>query len=474
MTIFATPGPAAVPGLINYQGQLNNAAGTPVADGTYEMRFYLYDAEIDGHQVWNPTLGEEQRVVVIKGIYNVQLGAREPLSSGIFDQKEVWLEMAIYNTGSSTWETLTPRQKVTSVAYALRAGDADTLGGNPPGAFSLATHEHNAAYVNEGQANSVTGAMITDSSIGVTDLADNVITGNKILDNSIAAADLAAGSVGSSEVSDESLTAADLGTGSVGSNEVIDQSLTADDLAPNSVGTSEVINESLTASDLAPRSVGASEIQWSLFHTATSVNGGILGLTNSSDASNGNYPMGISGAVSGSPLTFNPVIGVFGGAPGLGSGSPIGSFPKVKIGVGGASDTGYGVAGVSNSGYGVYGYSATNNGGQFYTNGSWTSGVTGVSENTGNSTNYGGYFSAAGVTGRGVYATATGENAHAIYGYSPNGVGIYTRTNASDEHAAYFSSDVAQGLAGAVVYARTNNPSNGGIALWAHNDNASS
>jgi len=41
--------------------------------------------------------------------------------------------------------------------------DASTLGGTAPGGFALAGHNHDSTYVNEGQANSITAAMISDS-----------------------------------------------------------------------------------------------------------------------------------------------------------------------------------------------------------------------------------------------------------------------------------------------------------------------
>jgi hypothetical protein len=39
-------GYADVPQFINHQGKLTNAAGTPVPDGSFEMVFTLYDADV--------------------------------------------------------------------------------------------------------------------------------------------------------------------------------------------------------------------------------------------------------------------------------------------------------------------------------------------------------------------------------------------------------------------------------------------
>jgi len=47
-------------------------------------------------------------------------------------------------------------------------------------------------------------------------------------------------------------------------------------------------------------------------------------------------------------------------------------------------------------------------------------------------------------------------------------------TSTSNRHAGYFNTEVVAGLAGAAVYARSNNTSNAGIALWAHNDHTTS
>jgi hypothetical protein len=47
---------------------------------------------------------------------------------------------------------------------SLSGVDASTVGGIAASGFALAGHNHDATYVNEGQVNGVTGAMITDTS----------------------------------------------------------------------------------------------------------------------------------------------------------------------------------------------------------------------------------------------------------------------------------------------------------------------
>jgi hypothetical protein len=123
---------------MNYQGKLADSGGVPL-NGTFMIRFNLYDAETLGSQLWNAPNGETHTgVEVIDGLYNIELGAVEPLNSDVFSLDNVWLEVSIYNEDTSSWETLLPRQRVTSTAYAFRsaqAADADTLDGMDASAF---------------------------------------------------------------------------------------------------------------------------------------------------------------------------------------------------------------------------------------------------------------------------------------------------------------------------------------------------
>ena len=118
----------AVPGLINYQGKLTDPNGISL-DGLYIMKFYLYDPESGGSPLWN----EQQEIMVTNGIYNVELGIT-PFPSDLFDNENLYLEVEIFSTGIG-WETLSPRQRLTSTPFAMRAassniaGDADTVDG---------------------------------------------------------------------------------------------------------------------------------------------------------------------------------------------------------------------------------------------------------------------------------------------------------------------------------------------------------
>jgi len=109
------PGQAAPPARLTYQGHLLDASGDPIADGTYTMAFSLWDAATDGTQVWGP---EEQEVTTEDGFFAVLLGTTLPLDPASLTAP-LYLEIAVEG------ETLSPRQELASVAFALLAAHAD-------------------------------------------------------------------------------------------------------------------------------------------------------------------------------------------------------------------------------------------------------------------------------------------------------------------------------------------------------------
>jgi hypothetical protein len=117
LTIILGTSPVfAVPGLINYQGKLTDSGGNSL-DGVFSMTFRLYSASSDGSSLWNET----QSVSVTDGIYSIELGSVSPFPAGLFDNAALYLEVVIGD------ETLSPRQPLTSTAFAMKAADADTL-----------------------------------------------------------------------------------------------------------------------------------------------------------------------------------------------------------------------------------------------------------------------------------------------------------------------------------------------------------
>lgn len=109
---------AGVPGVMTYKGQLLDAGGQPV-NGTNTIDFKLYSVESGGSAFWSET----QTVTVASGSFTVQLGdnAANLINDNLLDGN-TWLGITM--AGGTE---MTPRQKMTTVAYSLRAKVAESV-----------------------------------------------------------------------------------------------------------------------------------------------------------------------------------------------------------------------------------------------------------------------------------------------------------------------------------------------------------
>jgi hypothetical protein len=125
---------SVVPSLINYTGVLKDTSGRTLTSVT-GVTFLLYSAEQGGAPLWLET----QNVTPDKsGRYTVQLGvtSAKGVPSDLFVSGEArWLAVQI----GSEAEQL--RALLVAVPYAMKAADAQTLGGLPASAFALATKD---------------------------------------------------------------------------------------------------------------------------------------------------------------------------------------------------------------------------------------------------------------------------------------------------------------------------------------------
>ena len=118
---------AAVPHLINYQGKVTDTSGNSL-NGSYNLTFRIYDAESAGNLIWEET---QAGVVVDKGLFGILLGSVTALNIA-FD-KPYFLEIKV---GS---EVMSPRQRITSAGYAIRAEVAESVSGLDPGMVGTKT-----------------------------------------------------------------------------------------------------------------------------------------------------------------------------------------------------------------------------------------------------------------------------------------------------------------------------------------------
>jgi hypothetical protein len=122
---------AVVPTLVNFSGTLTDVSGKPLT-GVVGVTFSLYKDEQGGAALWLETQNVQPDR---NGHYTVMLGSTH--STG--------LPSDIFVAGEARWLSVQPqgqkelaRVMLLSVPYALKAGDAQTIGGLPPSAFVLA------------------------------------------------------------------------------------------------------------------------------------------------------------------------------------------------------------------------------------------------------------------------------------------------------------------------------------------------
>jgi trimeric autotransporter adhesin len=169
---------AVVPRLVNFSGKA--AENGKVITGVAGATFAIYSEESGGAPLWLETQNIQADA---KGNYMVQLGATKPegLPLDLFASGEArWLGVSI-NGGQEQ-----PRVLLLSVPYALKAADAETVGGLPASAFMLATAPATAgasadAVTNAG-AYSITSAL---SGTGTTDFIPLWTNSTGTLGNSV-------------------------------------------------------------------------------------------------------------------------------------------------------------------------------------------------------------------------------------------------------------------------------------------------
>src|SRR5229473_2256211 len=128
------PSSAVVPRLVNFAGKAVDAQGKPIA-GIAGVAFAIYKDQYQGAPLWMETQNVRADA---KGNYAVQLGASKSdgLPQDLFSSGEArWLGVRM-NGGEEQ-----PRELLLSVPYALKAADAETLGGLPASAFVLASSQ---------------------------------------------------------------------------------------------------------------------------------------------------------------------------------------------------------------------------------------------------------------------------------------------------------------------------------------------
>jgi hypothetical protein len=148
----SNPRAAVVPRLVNFSGKVTDEQGKPLP-GFAGVTFAIYKDQNEGPPLWLET----QNVTAdARGNYTVQLGATKPAG----------LPLDLFSSGEAHWlgvqvsgQVEQARVLLLSVPYALKAADAETIGGLPPSAFMRAS----SAAITAGSAGSPDAARSTSA-----------------------------------------------------------------------------------------------------------------------------------------------------------------------------------------------------------------------------------------------------------------------------------------------------------------------
>ena len=159
---------SAVPGVINYQGYLTDTGGNPL-NGEVAITFRIWSSEVAGTELWSES---HAAVPLSEGVFNVVLGSSVPISVEILGGDR-WLGISV-----GTDAEMTPRMKVTSVAYAIRAGYAESVA-----------------------VASVDTSALSDTAVTEAKIASGAVTGAKVAAGTLTASHLQNGAA-IAEISD--------------------------------------------------------------------------------------------------------------------------------------------------------------------------------------------------------------------------------------------------------------------------------
>ena len=130
---------AEIPQMIGYQGMVTDATGDPVADGSYSMRFRIYNTSTGGTPLWD---SGSRTVSLYDGIFNVLLGESPQPALDIPFGEDLWLLVTF------SGENQLPRQKMASTGYAYMASGlvpGTSVSGELSGMFQPAINGTNTA-----------------------------------------------------------------------------------------------------------------------------------------------------------------------------------------------------------------------------------------------------------------------------------------------------------------------------------------
>jgi len=185
-----------------YQGRLNNNGNA--ANGSYDFRCAIYDStNLPGNLIAGPVTNSA--IAVSNGLFTMALDC-----GNVFDGNIRWLDIAVRTNGAGSFSSLSPRQQLTPVPYAITANSASNLLGTLPAVKLTGTIPNNALPANatfigtvtatsfSGGGVGLTGVIPANTSVATAQLSDNSVTSAKLYSDAASLAKVSGGAMSNS------------------------------------------------------------------------------------------------------------------------------------------------------------------------------------------------------------------------------------------------------------------------------------
>jgi hypothetical protein len=168
---------AGTPLIFSYQGRITDASGNLLggAGTNYYFKFSIWNNSTvgSGSKLWPKTDPSSFATSVRQGVFNVNIGDTDNGYPHILDynfntDKNIYLQVEVSSSGGSgTFETLSPRQRISSAPFAQMAG---VVSGTGQSSFGTTTPIENAVITIEATSTSAVPVVIRSFAGQVADI----------------------------------------------------------------------------------------------------------------------------------------------------------------------------------------------------------------------------------------------------------------------------------------------------------------